>query len=101
LLFYFGLCWLYGTGVAAAGNVLLDRAEPAAYPVTVIGKHAVHGKHPTYKLRLKGAQPAGHDDWYEVSAGRYEATPAGSTVCVWRHPGRLRIPWVVVAGCED
>jgi hypothetical protein len=99
-LFYFALCWLYGTGAAAAGNVLLDRAAPETYPVTVVGKHAVRGKHPTYRLRLGGTLPAGHDDWYEVSAGRYDATPAGSTVCVWRHPGRLRIPWVTVDRCE-
>ncbi|MDO1529399.1 hypothetical protein QMK61_11220 [Fulvimonas sp. R45] len=100
-LFYFALCWLYGTGAAVAGNVLSDRATPQAYPAMVVGKHAVHGKHATYKLRLGGALPAGHDDWYEVSAGRYEATPVGGTVCVWRHPGRLRVPWVTVARCGN
>lgn len=98
-LFYFALCWLYGTGAATAGNVLLDRAMPQAYPVTVVGKHAVQGKHSTYKLRLGGALPAGHDDWYEVSAGRYDAVSVGSTVCVWLYPGRLRVPWVTVARC--
>lgn len=100
-IFHAVFCCLYGAGVVAAGNVLLDRAAPGVFPARVVDRHATHGKGASYKLRLSGALPAGHDDWYAVSPSRYDATRPGHTVCVWRHPGALGLPWVVLADCPD
>jgi len=96
---YVAMCWLYGYGVVAQGNVLLDRAAPGVIPVQVVGRHATHGKHTNYKLRLAGALPASHDDWFDVSPEDYEASPPGTSLCVFQHPGRWGLRWLSVGGC--
>lgn len=100
-IFYALFCWLYGVGVVAAGNVLLDRAVPRVFPAQVIDMHATRGKGASYKLRLGGALPAGHDDWYAVSPSRYDATRPGRMVCVRQYPGAFGLSWLVLADCPN
>lgn len=101
MVLYALFCWAYGVGVVAAGNVLLDHEPSRVFSAQVEGMRATHGRHSSYKLRLRGALPAGHDDWYAVASRRYDATRRGDTVCVYRHAGALGMPWVAVASCPD
>ncbi|KRF01190.1 hypothetical protein ASG87_12340 [Frateuria sp. Soil773] len=98
-VFYAAMCWLYGYGVVAQGNVLLDRAASGAIPVQVVARQATHGKSTNHRLRLAGELPASHGEWFDVSASRYEASPPGTSLCVFRHPGRWGLGWLSVGDC--
>lgn len=94
-----GLFWLYGFGLVTQGNALLDRSTQAVFHERVIDKEATGGKHPTHKLRLAPWSLVGHDDWFDVSPSRYDATARGDTLCVFLHPGRLGLRWLTVGKC--
>jgi hypothetical protein len=90
----------YGYGLTAQANSLLDNSTPQTFQVAVVGKHISKGKSTSYYLHLDPWGPQTSATEVTVPASIYSSAVTGQQVCVYLHPGALRIPWYAVAPCS-
>jgi hypothetical protein len=99
LLAIFFVALFYGGGVSALADALLDRSAPQIYQTTVFRKHVSTRRRTTQYLRLAPWGPQPFPSEVRVTARFYSSVEPGQTVCVYYHPGALKIPWYVVTYC--
>jgi hypothetical protein len=90
----------YTFGLIAQANRLLDRSTPQTFQVAVVGKHISPGKSRSYYLHIDPWGPQTSGTQIPVPKSLYTSTATGQLVCVYLHPGALRIPWYAVAQCS-
>lgn len=94
------LSGIYGYGVVAEGNMLLDESEPQIFEVTVLGKRVSKGKSTHYHLRLAPWGPRGEEDDITVSRTLYASAETGKPMCILLRAGALKIRWFAVMSCR-
>jgi len=90
----------YAYGAIAQSNALLDKSSSNAFTAIVTRKHVVHGKSASYHFRLDPWGPQLDETDITVPRQLYNATSIGDRVCIYLHPGALRIPWYQIAQCQ-
>lgn len=93
------LSLFYGGGATAQANALLDHSAPQVFQTEVLHKRISTGRHTTWYLRLAPWGPQRETSEVGVSRSFYSSVQPGQTVCVYFHPGALKIPWYAVAHC--
>jgi len=90
----------YVYGAAAQLNVMFDSSPGEVFRLGVHDHHESTGRNPTYELSVGpwGGRPAGT---LSITRDLYRQVPVGSTVCVYRHAGLLKIRWFYVDHCAD
>jgi hypothetical protein len=99
LLILAGLMSMYGYGVVAHGNRLLDRSDPDVFHVEVLDKRVSTGKSTSYYLELAPWGPRTESAEAEVDRDFHDRVRPGGTVCVYLWPGALKIRWFEVWEC--
>jgi hypothetical protein len=92
---------MYGYGVVAVADTLLDHAPATAYATSVIGEHEVHGKSTSYYLDLAAWGPFDGTNKLSVSHKEYMKAQVGDAVCLSLHPGYLHAPWYTRVDCGE
>ena len=89
----------YVYGAAAQLNRMLDPSPAAVFQLVVRDHHVSSGRSTTYDITVDawGDQPAGT---LSIPGDLYREAPVGSTVCVYRHTGWLKLRWFYVDHCE-
>lgn len=89
----------YGYGALILADVRLDHAPPQVFETRVADRWISYGRHRSYHLRLDPFGPRALGVTASVSAGLYNATQVGDTICAADHPGLLRLAWWSIAPC--
>jgi hypothetical protein len=87
-------CGLYGFGVVACWDKMLDKSKPETYAVSVTGKHISSGsRSTTYYLELEPWGPETSQNNLDVSRGVYESIETGDSVSLELRSGALHAAW--------
>jgi hypothetical protein len=90
---------VYGWGLAATADAVLDKSAPGSYATTVQGMHESHGRSTSYYLELAPWGPIQRLNNVSVSRTTYEGAFIGELVCLELRPGALRVEWYQVVAC--
>jgi hypothetical protein len=90
---------MYGWGLAATLDTMLDRSTPTNYTSTVLNKYESHGRGTTYYLDLAPWGPIQEPDGLRVSSSTYGGTSIGEWVCLQLRPGMLHVQWYRIVEC--
>ena len=95
------LALAYAYGVVAEADTQVDRAPPQRFATTVLDKHVAGGTHSPIRryLTVDPWGPRTEIDDITVDSETFHAVKRGGSVCIWRHPGALGIPWYRAAAC--
>ena len=92
---------LYGWGVTATADILIDRSARARYTTVVEDKHrSTHRGTSTYLVLGPWGPFQGPND-LSVSIETWERTLIGNQVCLDLHPGTLNVKWYRMVVCDD
>jgi hypothetical protein len=84
----------YAYSVVVIADALPDRAEPASFTATVVGKHVSRGGRSTsYVLTLSPWGPIEGPNNLDTPASNYARVSIGDPVCLLLHPGVVHIEW--------
>ncbi|HET7108972.1 MAG TPA: hypothetical protein VFI38_19315 [Candidatus Acidoferrum sp.] len=89
----------YAGGVTAMADSLLDHSIPRGFQAEVLQKRISSDRSTTWYLRLAPWGPQNQPDEVSVSSSLYSSVEPGQLVCVYLHPGALKISWYEVARC--
>lgn len=90
---------LYGWGLAATADAVLDKSTPESYATTVQDKHESHGRSTSYYLDLAPWGPIQGLNDVSVSRTTYEGAFIGELVCLELRRGVLHVEWYQVVAC--
>lgn len=98
-------CLLYGFGGAAYLNRAFDTQVQQTYHVRVLGMQAgpvspTGGVTQSFELGVTPWGSYASPNWIEVDWELYFHVFRGETICVYVHPGRLRMPWRQYGLCK-
>jgi hypothetical protein len=87
-------CGLYGFGLVACWDKMLDKSKPETFAVSVTGKHISSGsRSTTYSLELEPWGPEDSKNNLDVSRGVYESIETGDSVFLELRTGALHAAW--------
>ena len=101
ILAVFFLSLFYGMGATAMANAVLDHSASQIFPTEVLHKRISRGRHTTWYVRLAPWGPQEQVSEVSVHSSLYSSVQPGQTVCIYFHPGALKIPWYTVAHCPS
>ena len=90
----------YAYGALSQANAIADHIPPQAFPVTVLGQQISGGRSTTWYLRIDPWGPVPTPSEVSVSSSLYHSVKPGDTVCVYLHPGALKVPWYRLSHCR-
>ena len=90
---------MYGFGLVAAADTLLDKSKGTVYVAGVTGKHMTSGKSTTYYLELEPWGPMTSTNNLDVSHSEYERAEPGDAVCLELRGGAFHAPWYRQVSC--
>lgn len=92
---------IYGWGVTATADSVLDKSVPASFAAMVADKHEVYHRGTSYYLDLAPWGPIKEPVNVRVPQDTYDSAVIGGQVCLELRPGSLNVHWYRLVDCDS